>query len=87
MPQIKQIVLDVLKPHHPTVLELACAIATQAGDYRVRINVEAVDEKTESVLIEIDGANIDMATIEETIRGLGGSVHSIDKVEVVGGEP
>jgi hypothetical protein len=87
MPQIKQIVLDVLKPHHPTVLELACAIATQASDYRVSITVEAVDEKTESVLIEIDGANIDMATIEETIRGLGGSVHSIDKVEVVGGEP
>lgn len=87
MPQIKQIVLDVLKPHHPTVLELACAIATQASDYRVRITVEAVDEKTESVLIEIDGADIDMATIEETIRGLGGSVHSIDKVEVVGGEP
>ena len=87
MPQVKQIVLDVLKPHHPTVLELACAIATPTSDYRVRIIVQEVDEKTESVLIEIDGTDIDMASIEETIRGLGGSVHSIDKVEVVGGEP
>lgn len=87
MTQVKQITLDVLKPHHPTVLELASAIAALAGDYRVSITVQAVDEKTESVLISIDGTSIDMAAIDETIRGLGASVHSIDKVEVVGEGP
>jgi len=86
MVQVKQIMLDVLKPHRPTVLEVASAIAALAGDYRVRITVQAVDEKTESVLIEVEGANIDMETIDETMRGLGASVHSIDMVEVVGGE-
>lgn len=87
MTQVKQILLDVLKPHHPTVLELAFAIAEQGSDYQVSITVEAVDESTESVLIEINGGSIDMDRIDETIRGLGASVHSIDRVEVVSGEP
>lgn len=86
MTQVKQITLDVLKPHHPTILELATAIASLARDYRVNITVQAVDEKTESVLISIEGVSIDMPTIDETIRGLGASIHSIDKVEVVGQE-
>ena len=87
MTQVKHITLDVLKPHHPTILELASAVAALAGDYHVSITVQTVDEKTESVLIAIDGTNIDMAALDETVRSLGASIHSVDKVEVVGGEP
>jgi hypothetical protein len=83
--QVKHITLDVLKPHQPTVLELASAIAALAPDYRVDITVQAVDEKTESVLILIEGGDIELSAIDETIRSLGCSIHSIDRVEVVGG--
>jgi hypothetical protein len=86
MTQVRHITLDVLKPHHPTILELASAIAALAGDYYVNVTVQTVDEKTESVLIAIDGTNIDMAALDETIRGLGAAIHSVDKVEVVGAE-
>jgi hypothetical protein len=84
MSQVRHLTLDVLKPHHPTVLELASAIAALVPDYRVDITVQAVDEKTESVLILIEGKGIELSAIDETIRGLGCSIHSIDRVEVVG---
>jgi hypothetical protein len=84
MTQVKRIVLDVLKPHHPTVLEFGQALAARCGDARVSITVEAVDARTESVLIEIEGKALDFDVMQAVVRELGGSVHSIDAVEVQG---
>ena len=66
------------------MLEFGRALAERGGDARVRITVEAVDAQTESVLIEIEGEGLDFEAMQEVIRGLGGSVHSIDAVEVQG---
>lgn len=85
MPAIKRIVLDVLKPHHPNALDLASAIAGLAADYRVSLKVTAVDEKTESAEVAIEGEAIDFEAVREAIAAMGGSVHSIDAVEVSGG--
>ena len=41
-----------------------------------------MDEKTETVQIIIEGEDIDFDVITETIASLGGSLHSIDEVEV-----
>ncbi len=79
---VKRIVLDVLKPHQPNGLEFAKAIARHGADYRVTFTVQAVDEKTETVQIVIEGDNVDFDVISETITNLGGSLHSIDEVEV-----
>lgn len=84
MTQVKHVVLDVLKPHHPNVLELAQALAAQGPSYRVRIEVETVDEKTETVVIEIEADDVDYEAVAAAITALGGSVHSIDRVEVHG---
>ena len=82
MSLINRIVLDVLKPHQPTILEFADTIADQLQNCRVKITVSEVDEKTETTVVIIEGDNISYATIEETISRLGGSIHSIDEVEV-----
>ena len=87
MPSIKRIVLDVLKPHQPNALEFAHSIAQLGKDFRVKLQVVEVDEKTESTEIVIEGNALDMQQIEETINGMGGSVHSIDEVEVTGEAP
>jgi hypothetical protein len=87
MAKLKHIVLDVLKPHQPSVLELARAIAGLGPDYRVRIEVTAVDEKTESTLIEIEGDDLAFESVSEAITALGASVHSVDRVVVHGEEP
>jgi hypothetical protein len=84
MPLVKRIVLDVLKPHQPNALEFAQAIAQLGDNYNVQLQVVEVDEKTESTIITIEGQALDMQLIEEVISGMGGSVHSIDEVEVSG---
>jgi hypothetical protein len=82
MVSTKKIVLDVLKPHRPNVLEFSRAIAKTGSDYRVRLIVLEMDENTETIQIEIEGSAIDFETIQSAISGMGGSLHSIDEVEV-----
>lgn len=79
---IKRIVLDVLKPHHPNSIEFSSAIAEKSPGTRVELTVAEVDEKTETVVIVIEGKNLDYDTITAAVENMGGSIHSIDKVEV-----
>lgn len=80
---VTKIVLDVLKPHKPNGLEFASALAKKCPDSRVYLDVEAVDENTESVVIVIEGDDLQYDIIAETVQTMGGSIHSIDQVEVV----
>ena len=82
MSSIKRVVLDVLKPHHPNALEFASAIADQHAGCRVRVTVVEVDEKTETVTLVFESGDVPYEALVETIQELGGSVHSIDEVEV-----
>lgn len=80
---LKRIVLDVLKPHQPNGLEFAKSLAQCGDGYRVHYAVTEVDEKTETVVVTIEGENIEFDTVSETIAELGASLHSVDEVEVV----
>ena len=82
MVHVKRVVLDVLKPHRPNVLEFTRAIAEVGPDYHVRLVVLEIDEKTESLEIEVQGSAIDLEAIQAVISAMGGSIHSIDEVEV-----
>ena len=81
MVRLKQVTLDVLKPHEPTLLELARALG-EARDYEIRIRLVEMDEKTETLEVIVSGSDVDLERLEETITALGGSVHSIDEVVV-----
>ena len=83
MVTVKRVVLDVLKPHQPNALEFSQAIAEAGVDYRVRLTVNEVDENTETLQIEIEGNAIDFEVVHAAITGMGGSLHSIDEVEVL----
>ena len=80
---VKRLVLDVLKPHTPNSLEFARALAEQGAGYHVKFTVVEVDENTETVVIVIEADDIQFDAIANTINQLGGSLHSIDEVEVV----
>ncbi len=82
MVSIKRIVLDVLKPHQPNALEFARVIAGAGADYRVRLTVIEMDENTETLQIEVSGNEIDLESVQSAISEMGGSLHSIDEVEV-----
>jgi len=79
---VKRIVLDVLKPHQPNALEFSQAIAKVGDDYHVHLIVLEVDKNTETIQIELQGSDIDFEAIQDAITSMGGSLHSIDEVEV-----
>ena len=81
MPLIRKLVLDVLAPHQPSIVDLARTLASQ-GDYEVRVTVVEMDDKTETLLVVIEGGDIDFEAIKTAITDFGGSLHSIDEVEV-----
>lgn len=80
---LKRLVLDVLKPRHPNIIDFATAIAELGPDYRVVVKVDEVDDKTESVMLSVEGKSLDFEAIQKGIQALGGSLHSIDEIEAV----
>jgi len=65
-------------------LEFAAAVADLSQGMRVQVIVDAVDEKTESILLVIEGGEIDFDAISQRINEMGATLHSIDAVEVLG---
>jgi len=84
MASVQRLVLDILKPHQPNALEFANAIAALGDGYRVEIRVIEVDDKTETLLVAIEGDGLDFERISSAISESGASLHSIDEVSVVG---
>ncbi len=82
MIHVTKLVLDVLKPHQPNALDFSCTVAEVGANYRVQLVVVEVDEHTETVRVRIEGDHLDFAAIEKAITGMGGSLHSIDEVDV-----
>ena len=83
MVAVKRIVLDVLKPHQPDSLVFSQTIAAVGNGYRVCLTVLEMDENTETLQLEVEAAAIDFKAVESAITSLGGSLHSIDQVEVL----
>lgn len=86
MAVVTRVLLDVLKPHEPNVLELSRALA-DVGDYRVCVRVVAMDKNTESLEIEVAGMALDFEALHQVIRDFGASLHSVDEVDVNGQAP
>jgi len=84
MSSVKRLILDVLKPHQPNILDFARAIASLGEDYQVDIHVLEVDEQTETINVLIEGHSLDFDLISNAINENGASLHSIDEVSVTG---
>jgi hypothetical protein len=82
MVRIKRLVLDVLKPHEPNSLEFAKAIAQRVENCRVNLTVSEMDDKTATTVIVVEGEDIRFQAIQDAVAQMGGSLHSIDEVEV-----
>ena len=80
MSQIKRLVLDVLKPHEPTIIELANDLGDVDNVDGVNLSLYEVDQQTENVKITIEGTDINYNTVTHIIENLGGVVHSVDEI-------
>lgn len=80
MVEIKRIVLDVLKPHDPDVLEFGERTAGCSGVDGVNVVLLETDREVQNIKLTIEGSDVDYPAVEESIDALGGTVHSIDEV-------
>ncbi|MEA2015681.1 MAG: DUF211 domain-containing protein [Actinomycetota bacterium] len=82
MANIRRIVLDVLKPHSPGMVEISIKLADLPGVYGVDISLIEMDQKVENVKITCEGDSIDYDQVEQVIKQNGASIHSLDKISV-----
>lgn len=82
MANIRRIVLDVLKPHSPGILEIAEQLADLKGVDGVDISLIEMDQKVENVKITCEGDSIKYSKVENVIKQNGASIHSLDKISV-----
>ena len=82
MVKVTRLVLDVLKPHQPNALEFAQALAGSDRGLQVDLVVTEMDDKTETLQVVIEGADLQLEQLQAVIQEQGASLHSIDLVEV-----
>jgi hypothetical protein len=80
MTGIKRLVLDVLKPHKPSILELSKKICTLPHITGVNCGIQEVDTETETIKITVEGDDINFEELEAVIEEMGAVIHSIDEV-------
>jgi hypothetical protein len=77
---IKRLVIDVLMPLEPSIIEYAQKISAIENTDGVNIVVMEIDEKTRTVSMTIEGKDLDFEKIKKVIEETGGSVHSVDQI-------
>jgi hypothetical protein len=77
---IRRMVLDVLKPISPSLMELAARLCAIRGVTSAECTIMEIDRETESAKVILEGNNIDFAVVENVIASFGAAVHSVDSV-------
>ena len=78
--RVKSMVLDVLKPHEPSILELAKKLGTVKGVEAVDITIMSVDRKVETAKVTIDGSDFSYDSLLRIVNDYGGTIKSIDRI-------
>jgi len=76
---LRKVVLDVLKPHDPNMVEFSEKLSKAKGVEGVNVSLYEIDREVENVKVTIRG-KMKFKELEEKINELGGSIHSIDEV-------
>ena len=77
---IRRLVLDVLKPHKPSVVEVSEALSHLHGVEGVNIIINEIDQQVENAKIIVAGISINYEEIRNKLQEFGATIHSIDEV-------
>ena len=80
MGNLRRLVLDVLKPLEPTIVELVQSLADLEGVDGANISIYEIDRRVENAKITIEGHDLRYEVITGVIEENGGAIHSIDEV-------
>ena len=81
-PEVKIMVLDILKPHKPNIIDFGKEIKSLTGVKNVELVVTDVDDQTEKVQVIIEGKNLKFERIKNKIEHSGATVHSLDEAVI-----
>ena len=77
---IRRLVLDVLKPHKPNVVEVSEALSHLDGVEGVNIIINEIDQQVENAKVIVAGISINFEDIKRKLEEFGATIHSIDEV-------
>ncbi|MFH1328266.1 MAG: DUF211 domain-containing protein [Candidatus Bathyarchaeota archaeon] len=77
---IRRLVLDVLKPHKPNVVEVSEALSHLEGVEGVNIIINEIDQQVENAKVIVVGTSISFEEIQKKLEEMGATIHSIDEV-------
>ena len=77
---IRRLVLDVLKPHNPSVVELSEALSHLEGVEGVNVIIYEIDQQVENAKVIVAGSSIDFESIKKKLEEMGATIHSVDEV-------
>lgn len=80
MATIRQLVIDVLKPHEPSMLSVAQEVAGIDSVSGVNASLLEMDEEVRNIKLTIEGESIDYDAVTTGIEEMGAQVHSVDRV-------
>ncbi len=80
MSKIRRLVLDVVKPMEPSIVEYAKKLSALKGVSGVNVSLLEIDKKVENVRLTLMGPGIELDSVIDVVESLGGAVHSIDEV-------
>lgn len=77
---IRRLVLDVLKPHKPSIVDVALRLSKVEGVSGVNCILSEVDQETENIKVIVEGININFEELSDSLEDLGAVIHSVDGV-------
>lgn len=80
MGDIRRLVLDVLKPHSPSIVDISRKLSALKGVSGVNCTLKEVDQETETIKITIEGEDLDFEKIRDALEESGADIHSVDSV-------
>ncbi len=80
MGKLRRLVLDVLKPLDPSIVELVQLLADLEGVDGANISIYEIDRRVENAKVTIEGHDLRYEEVVSIIEENGGAIHSIDEV-------
>ena len=70
----------MLKPHHPSIVEISEKLSALKGVSGVNCTLKEVDQETETIKITIEGDDLNFEMIRAVLEEEGADIHSVDSV-------
>ena len=77
---MKLIVLDVLKPSDPSIVDLSKKLTEEKSVEAVDITITEIEQRVEKVRIMIEGDDVNFDRIKKVLEKFGVTIHRVNRV-------